>query len=597
MPSPPHQRFDQVSLVRMVADYVRRNARSYGASAILLTGVALISAWVPRKIGQTVDALVAAPAGGVALLWPVGMLLGAGLAIYLMRVAWRIMLYGTAYRLGVELRTSLFNRLTGHGPRFFQQRRTGDLMALATNDIDAVEMAAGEAFLAGFDGTLTLVVVLAMMSLGLDWRLTLIALIPFPLMALSFWWISRKVHQASRQSLDTFARLNEHTQETLAGVRTVRAIGLQRQSHEEFTRLAGKAADAGLTESTWEATYDPAIGMSMGLAMLLVLGVGGKFLLDGELTIGQLTAFTMYMGQLIWPMFAMGWVLSLIERGRAAWERLLPVLSGSPDIEDHGDIASVPVSALRFDRASLQYPGQSRPALADISLTLEPGQRLGVVGPTGSGKSSLIALLLRHYPCSDSAVQWGGQPLASYRLDALRAAIAWVPQEAFLFSATIARNIALARPEASAAQIEQAAKLADLHEDILAFPSGYETLVGERGVTLSGGQRQRVAIARALLTDAPLLILDDALSAVDTGTETRILNHLRALRKQRAEHDQRSAIIISHRLSAVVETDHIVVLSQGEVIAQGTHMELLQQNGWYAEQWRYQQLEASLDAI
>ena len=528
----------------------------------------------------------------MALLGALATLMGAGLAIYLMRVAWRIKLFGTAYRLGVQLRHRLFHCLTGHGPRFFQRHRTGDLMALATNDIDAVEMAAGEAFLAGFDGTLTLVVVVAMMSLGLDWRLTLIALIPFPLMALSFWWISRRVHRASRRSLNAFARLNEQTQETLAGVRTVRATGLQRQTHQQFSTLAQQAADAGFEELRWESAFEPAVGLTMSAAVALVLGAGGYFLLRQEITIGELTAFTMYMSQLIWPMFAMGWVLSLIERGRAGWERLAPVLAGEPDIEDKGTVTQHDAAPLQLTQVGLTYPGQSTPALQNVSLSLAPGQTLGIVGPTGAGKSSLIALLLRHYPCTEGSIHWNGHALPDISLDTLRQAIAWVPQEPFLFSDTIANNIALARADATPAQIEHAARLADMHDDITGFADGYATVVGERGVTLSGGQRQRVAIARALLAEAPLLILDDALSAVDTGTETRILAHLRATR---AAHPSRSTIIVSHRLSAVVDADQIIVLHNGHLVASGDHQSLLADHGWYAEQWRYQQLEASLD--
>ena len=582
-----------MTLSKLIGGFVRRHWRAYASSAAMLFGVALFTILIPRKIGAMIDGLAAQRLDSGDLLAGLAQLLGMGLAIYALRVAWRLRLYSAAYQLGVELRTRLFARLAAQGPAFYQKQRTGDLMALGTNDIDAIEMAAGEALLAGFDGTLTLVMVLGIMTLGVDWRLAAIALLPFPLMALAFWRISSHMHVAASDSLKRFAALNDHVQESLSGVRTVRALGLEERNAKQFSELAARAAEASLSAQKWEAAYEPAVGLTLTAASVLTLGLGGFLVWNDMLTIGALTAFTMYLGQLIWPMFAAGWVLSLIERGRAGLARLQPLLDAPLTVDDHGTLTRLVPGTLALDKVSFAYDGQAIPALSGVSLSLQPGQTLGLVGPTGSGKSTLLRVLLRQSTPQHGGVTWGGHALSEYTLATLRAAISWVPQESFLFSATVAENIALARPSASRAEIEHAARMADIHDDILRFPQGYDTPVGERGITLSGGQRQRVAIARSLLADSTLLLLDDALSAVDTGTETRILEHLAELRRERPE---RSVVIASHRLSGVVNADHIIVLRDGQVSEAGAHDSLLAQNGWYASQWRYQQLEASLDA-
>ena len=582
-----------MSLSRLIGRFVRQQWRAYAAAGLMLAGVAALTVWVPRKIGELIDALAAGRLAGRDLVQELGVLLLIGVLIYFLRVGWRLTLFAAAYKLGVDLRTRFYERMALQGPTFFQRQRTGDLMALATNDIDAIEMAAGEAMLAGFDGTLTLLMVIAVMLLGVDWRLAAIALLPFPLMALAFWRISRHIHSASTDSLQRFGALNDHVQQSLSGVRTLRALGLEQRSSLQFAALASHAADASLEAQRWEAAYEPAVGLTLTTASALTLGLGGYLMWQDQLTIGALTSFSMYMGQLIWPMFAAGWVLSLIERGRAALARLQPLLDAPLSMDDSGTLACAGAAALTLDQIDYTYPGQTNGALGNISFTLPAGQTLGLVGPTGCGKSTLLRLLLRQLAPQAGQITWGAHGLTQYSLASLRAAIAWVPQESFLFSSTIADNIALGRPDATRVEIEHAARLADIHEDILRFPDGYATHVGERGVTLSGGQRQRVAIARALLSESALLLLDDALSAVDTGTETRILQHLASLKERQPG---RSAIIASHRLSAVAGADLIVVLSAGQIAESGTHDDLIARNGWYASQWRYQQLEASLDA-
>ncbi|WP_312552383.1 ABC transporter transmembrane domain-containing protein [Massilia sp.] len=582
-----------MSLASLVGSFVLRHWKAYASSAVMLIAVAVCSVWVPRKVGAMIDGLAAHRLSHHDLMVGIAQLLALGVAIYVLRVCWRVRLYSAAYRLGVELRMRLYARLSSQGPAFYQKQRTGDLMALGTNDIDAIEMAAGEAMLAGFDGTLTLVMVLGVMLLGVDYRLALIALLPFPLMGLAFWYISRHIHTAETDSLKRFSDLNDHVQESLSGVRTLRALGLEARSAGQFGELAGKASEASLAAQKWEAAYEPAVGLTLTAASTLTLGLGGYLVWQNQLTIGALTSFTMYLGQLIWPMFAAGWVLSLIERGRAGLARLQPMLDAPLTVVDEGRIEQIEDGPLVLREVSFTYAGSAQPALDKVSVALRPGMTLGLVGATGAGKSTLLRVLLRQAEPQQGEVTWGGHRLEDYKLAALRAATSWVPQESFLFSASIAENIALARPGASRLEVEEAAKMAAVHDDILRFPQGYDTPVGEKGITLSGGQRQRIAIARSLLADSSLLLLDDALSAVDTGTETRILEHLAELRASRPE---LTAIIASHRLSAVVNADLIVVLKDGRVVESGDHESLLLRDGWYASQWRYQQLEASIDA-
>ncbi len=577
------------SLVALIVDHARAHARAYGAAALMLVSIALLTVWIPREIGRIIDGLVAHRLDPAGLALGLGRIVAAGVAIYLLRVGWRLYLFAAAYRLGVGLRVRLYRRLAGHGAGFFERRRTGELMAMATNDIDAIEMAAGEAMLAGFDGSVTLVLVIAMMSIAIDARLALVALLPFPPMALAFWLIARRIHRHSRASLDHFGAMNDHVQQSLAGVRTVRALGLEAPVTARFATLASHARDESLAAQRWEAAYEPAVGLSLAAATTLTLAMGGWLVWHDEITVGDLTAFSMYLGQLIWPMFAAGWVLSLYERGRAAWDRLGPLLAEPPQVVDDGRRREAPAGAIRIAGLGFRHAGQSMPALEGIDIELPAGATLGLVGPTGAGKSSLLRLLLRHDSPGAGRITWGGEPIAGYTLAALRGAIGWVPQEPFLFSATIAQNIALARPDASEAEIVAAARLADLDADIARLPDGYRTEVGERGVTLSGGQRQRVAIARMLLADASLMLLDDALSAVDTVTETRILAHLREATRGR------TMIVASHRLSAVMDADEIVVLRAGRIVERGNHASLVAADGWYASQWRYQQLQASLD--
>ncbi|MDO7640484.1 MAG: ABC transporter transmembrane domain-containing protein [Reinekea forsetii] len=569
--------------------FFRQEWRRYGVALVALVVVAFATMVPPWMIGQIVDALVDGSATWPFLYSHIGWILLAAITSYSLRVIWRIALFGASYKLANQLRQQLFDQLSRQSPNFYQTMKTGDLMARATNDIQAVEMTAGEAVLALFDGAFTGLLVLLVMTLVISWPLTLIALVPWPIVGYFMWRFGKELHLSFKDAQARFSDLNDDVQESISALRLTRALGREGVEQAEFNRVAARANQANLAVARTDSKYDPAIQLGIGFSFLLSIAGGAYYINQGVLTLGQLTSFNLYLGYMIWPMFAIGWLLNLVERGQAAYTRIADLFAMAPDIKDEGTLNSAVLPSIEFAIDEFRFAQAPRPTLKDIHLTLSAGQTLGIVGHTGAGKSTLINLLVRMAEQEGAQIRIGGHPVANFSLANLRAHIATVPQTPFLFSATIAENIALARPEASQADIEAVAQIAQIHDDIVRFSDGYQTAVGERGVTLSGGQKQRLAIARALLQDAPILILDDALSAVDVKTEQSILNHLRVARRGR------TTLIVCHRLSAVATAEQIVVLSQGEIVEQGDHLTLLAQRGWYRKMFDYQQLELAVE--
>jgi len=570
--------------------YFKSQWRRYTAAILMLLGTDVLEMVVPWITGQLIDQVVANTLTRELLQRYVGMIVLIALLVYVMRYLWRVFLFYSSFQLAETMRQRLYTHMTRMAPQFFSQHRTGDLMARATNDISALEMTAGEGVLSGIDGLVTGVLVVSIMMIMIDWQLTLVALLPFPFMAWYFVALGKRLHVGFRDAQERFSDLNDRVQESVSGIRMVRAFGREQTEDDNFLLIADKTAEANMRVAVTDSLYDPAIFITVGSSFLLCISMGAWQIQQGDLSLGQLTSFTMYLGFLIWPMFAYGWLLNIVERGSAAYERIQQLLETESPVQDTGTIESVSQSDVDINIKSFTHKGSAMPVLHNIQIALAQGETLGIVGPTGAGKSTVVNLLMRYFDHPDCEIKIGGVRVQELSLHALREQIALVPQDPFLFTATIAENIALGRPDASMAQVRAAAELASIDSDIMRFPQGYQTLVGERGITLSGGQKQRVAIARALLLDAPILVLDDALSAVDVETERRILRHLKEVRTQR------TSIILCHRLSAVEDAQQIIVLNHGEVVERGTHRSLVLAQGWYAQMVDYQRLERTVES-
>ncbi|WP_273857403.1 ABC transporter transmembrane domain-containing protein [Photobacterium sp. GSS17] len=568
--------------------YFRQQWRRYGGAIGILILVSLFELLPPRAIGWIVDDVVAGEMSLTVMFGWLGGLVAIWFFVYFLRIIWRVWLFGAAAELGTVLRNRLYKHFSFHPPVFFERHKTGDLMARSTNDVNAVVMTAGEGVLTAADSLITGIAVLFVMTTMLSWELTLLALAPMPLMAIAVFFLGRQLHSRFSASQAAFSDLTDKTQESLNGVRMIRAFGLEKRQQADFAAVTDFVGDKNLGVARVDAKFDPVIQLAIGMSFFLSIAGGAYMVHHDRLSLGDLTAFTLYQGLMIWPMLAMAWLFNILERGSAAWNRLKQLFDQHPEIVSGEQQLTKQRQPLQVAISQFYWPEQKQPALADVSFTLESGKMLGLAGPIGSGKSTLLALLLRQQELTDGTIHYGDVALREANLDQWRSRFAVVSQTPFLFSRSIADNIALGRPEASMAQIRAAAEAACIDSDIMQFPEGYQTLVGEKGITLSGGQKQRIAIARALLLDAEILILDDALSAVDGKTEHRILTNLR---QQRGK----TVIVIAHRLTALEEADMILVLQQGRIAEQGTHSSLIKEESWYAEMYRYQKLEQAIE--
>lgn len=569
--------------------YFRREWRRYLGAVLLLVVIAILQLVPPRIVGIVIDGVSKQHMPASTLAFWIGILLLVAVVVYLLRYVWRVLLFGASYLLAVELREKYYRQLSNQAPSFYQRHRTGDLIARATNDVDRVVFAAGEGVLTLVDSLVMGLAVLFVMSTQISWELTLLSLIPMPIMAMVIKHQGAQLHSRFKSAQAAFSMLNDQAQESLTSIRMIKSFGLENHQSKRFADVAAEAGARNMHVAKVDARFNPTIFIAIGCANLLAIGGGGVMVIHGHLTLGQLTSFVMYLGLMIWPMLALAWMFNIVERGSAAYSRIRSMLSEPSTVQDGERSLPQGRGVLSVDVARFAYGEGTNPVLHNIQFNLAPGQMLGLCGPTGAGKSALLSLIQRQFDPDQGEVCFHGISLRELRLDEWRARLAVVSQTPFLFSDSVAMNIALGKPDATQEDIERVAKLASVHEDILRLPEGYQTEVGERGVMLSGGQKQRISIARALLLNAEILILDDALSAVDGRTEYQILHNLREWG------ENRTVIISAHRLSALTEASEILVLQQGVVVQRGLHSELSQQRGWYRDMHRFQQIEAQLD--
>lgn len=569
--------------------YFQLKWKQYVGSILLFAVISALQLVPPKAVGIIVDGVVDNTLETSTLvMWLLGLIV-LFFAIYGCRILWRIWLFGASWELGTILRNRLYRHVSTQPPRFFERYKTGDLMARGTNDVRNIVMTAGEGVLTAADSLITGIAVLIIMVTQISWKLTAMALLPMPFLAIIIFFIVRILHKRFKIAQEAFSTMSDMTQESLNGVRMLRAFGLENQEQQRFEEVVDDTGEKNIAVARVDARFDPAIQLTIGMSFFLSVASGAYLVDQGDITLGDLTAFTMYLGLMIWPMLAFAFLFNILERGSAAWNRLQEIFDEKPEIVSGETSLGTQPLPLQIKIDEFHWSKDLPPALADVDITLEPGKMLGIAGPVGSGKSTLLTLLLRQHDMDNGTIQFGDIKIKDAVLPEWRDRFAVVNQSPFLFSKSIFDNIALGNPNASKEDVYRAAKLACIHDDIEKFPEGYQTEVGEKGITLSGGQKQRIAIARAMLLNAQVLVLDDALSAVDGRTEHQILKNLETYYREQ------SLIVIAHRLTALEAAEEIVVLNHGHIAERGQHGALLERQGWYAEMYQYQKLEQAME--
>ena len=573
--------------------YVARHWWQYLLGIAALYMVDQVNVYVPEFTGRIIDGLTDGSldmSGAMKIVW---MIAGMGLTIAIGRFGWRFFIFGAARSIEREIRGDMYGHLSKLSMRYFNQHKTGDLMAHFTNDLMSVRQLLGMTVITAFDATVMLVLVLWSMINFVSPKLTAVAIIPLLIITFGDFFYGKAMHKRFKAKQEAFSGLTDQVQETISGIRVIKAFVQERKELYAFAKTTEFTKEKNLNVVRLQALMMPIMDLIIGTSTLLTLLYGGYLAIHGEITVGQFVAFNSYVGMLVWPMMAVGECITYVSQGLASLGRIFSIFQEQPEIVD-GEQTNHDLTALKgeikLNKLTFAYPDMPEvTVLEDISVTVKPGETLAILGRTGSGKSTIPSLLVRLYDVADGMITIDGHDLKSIPLGVLREQIACVPQDNFLFSDTLQNNIAFGSADKTLASVEHAAKLACIHDNIAEFPEQYQTVVGERGVTLSGGQKQRSSIARALMKDAPILILDDALSAVDTDTERKILDNLRTVRG-----GDRTTIIVAHRISTIQDADHILVLDDGRVEEYGTHEELLKNDGLYKSLFEKQQLEKQL---
>lgn len=542
----------------------------------------------PKLIGYITDSISKGTATKGLLLTYIAYVVFIAFFMAVGRYIWRMYIIGTSRKVEYDMRNNYFEHLQTLSVNFYNKNKTGDLMSLATNDLNAVRMALGQGVMMLTDSiTLTIATIIIMATINL--RLTLISLIPLPFVTLTALKFGKNIHKRFLKVQKAFSKLTELVQENFSGIRIIKSFVQEQKENEKFIEENQNYLETNMSLVKVIGIFQPLIEFIASLSFVVFLGAGGIFVIYGYISLGDFIAFNMYLGNLIWPMMAVGWVINNIQRGFASLERIEMVLRERPEITDKNvETANSINGDIVINNLTFTYPGSETSALSNINLHIKSGDTLGIIGRTGSSKSTFVNLLVRLYNVEDGKIIIGGTDINKIPLEVLRENIGFVPQDAFLFSSTVGENINLPFEELDMEKVVQAAKDSDIYDNIMDFSERFDTVVGERGVTLSGGQKQRISIARALIKNPELLILDDCLSAVDAKTETKILKNLKRIMKDR------TSIIISHRISAVKDSILIAVFDEGRIIERGTHNELLENKGLYFDIYEKQQLEQKI---